>query len=152
MVSPKQLTHFLKRHRRIGLDSNLLIYFIEAHPEYHRTAKHLFRSIEAGKTTGVCSTLSLLEVLVQPYRNNNDELVNQFYGLLTTYPNLLWVELTTEIADLGARFRSKYAIRTPDAILLATAAFAGATGFVCNDIQLKRISELDILTLSTTGQ
>ena len=150
MVSLKGLERFLKKHRRIGLDSNLLIYFIEAHPAYHRITERLFRSIEEGKITGVCSTLSLLEVLVQPYRSNNDELVNQFYGLLTTYPNLLWIELTTEIADLGARFRAKYAIKTPDAILLATAAFAGATGFIGNDTQLKRVSELDILTLSGT--
>lgn len=148
MVSLKGVERFLKKHRKIGLDSNSLIYFIEAHPEYHRITERLFRSIEEGKVIGICSTLSLLEVLVQPYRSNNDELVNQFYGLLTTYPNLLWVDLTTEIADLGARFRAKYAIKTPDAILLATAVLSGATGFIGNDAQLKRVSELDILTLS----
>lgn len=74
--------------------------------------------------------------------------MNQFYGLLITYPNLLWIDLTTEIADLGARFRAKYAVKTPDAILLATAALAGATGFIGNDAQLGRVAELDVLTLS----
>ncbi len=151
MVSLKELEGFLKKHRKIGLDSNLLIYFIEAHPAYHRITERLFQSIEEGKVIGICSTLSLLEVLVQPYRSNNDELANQFYGLLTTYPNLLWMELTTEIADFGARFRAKYSIKTPDAILLATAAFAGATGFIGNDTQLKRVAELDILILSMTN-
>lgn len=151
MVSLKRLEGFLKKHRKIGLDSNLLIYFIEAHPTYHRITDHLFRAIEGGKVIGICSTLSLLEVLVQPYRAKNDELVNQFYGLLITYPNLLWIDLTTEIADLGARFRAKYAIKTPDAILLATAALAGATGFIGNDAQLGRVAELDVLTLSMSS-
>lgn len=85
---------------------------------------------------------------MQPYRENNDELVNQFYVLLTTYPHLQWIELSIGIADLGAQLRAKYQLKTPDAILAATSIEAGATGFIGNDSQLKRISELDILVLS----
>ena len=48
------------------------------------------------------STLSLLEVLVELYRLGNAELVTQFYGLLTRYPGLTWVDLSTEVADLAA--------------------------------------------------
>ncbi|MBI3607173.1 MAG: PIN domain-containing protein [Nitrospirae bacterium] len=69
----------------------------------------------------MCSTLSLLEVLVQPYRRGKEELVNQFYGLLTTYPGLTWVTLSTEIADIAARLRAHHRLKTPDAIVLATA-------------------------------
>lgn len=148
MVSLPSLEGFLKKHMRIGLDSNVLIYFIEAHPQYHRHTQRIFDSIEAGRHLGICSTLSLLEVLVQPYRRHNDEMVNQFYGLLTTYPHLVWTELSVEIADLGARLRAKYQIKTPDAILLATAIQSDATGFIGNDAQLNRVTELDILILS----
>lgn len=148
MVSAQRLEGFLRRHPRVGLDSNLLIYLIEEHPEYYRLAEKILRSIEAGRNIGICSTLSLLEVLVQPYRENNDELVNQFYVLLTTYPHLQWIELSIGIADLGAQLRAKYQLKTPDAILAATSIEAGATGFIGNDSQLKRISELDILVLS----
>lgn len=148
MVSAQRIEGFLRRHPVIGLDSNLLIYLIEEHPEYHRLAVKIFGSIETGRNTGVCSTLSLLEVLVQPYRESNDELVNQFYALLTTYPHLQWIELSIGIADLGAQLRAKYQLKTPDAILAATSIEAGATGFIGNDSQLKRISELDILVVS----
>jgi len=89
-------------------------------------------------------------VLVQPYKQNNDELVNQFYALLTTYPNLQWIGLTTAIADTGARLRAKYTIKTPDAILLATAIHAGASGFIGNDNKMKGITELDVLILNET--
>ncbi len=150
MVSLTRLEAFLKRHRRIGLDSNVLIYFIEAHPQYHRLTKKIFGLIESGRNTGVCSNLSLLEILVEPYRKKNDALVNQFYSLLTTYPHLMWVALTTDIADTGARLRAKYKMKTPDAILLATAVHSGAAGFIGNDTQLKRVSEIDILILGET--
>ncbi|WP_337287571.1 hypothetical protein [Candidatus Methylomirabilis sp.] len=102
MVSAQRIEGFLRRHPAIGLDSNLLIYLIEEHPEYHRLAVKIFGSIETGRNTGVCATLSLLEVLVQPYRESNDELANQFYALLTTCPHLQWIELSIRIADLVA--------------------------------------------------
>ncbi|MBI3015806.1 MAG: PIN domain-containing protein [Candidatus Tectomicrobia bacterium] len=148
MVTLPGLEGFLRRHKRIGLDSNILIYFIEAHPKYHGLVEKIFESFETGGNLGVCSTLSLLEVLVQPYRKNDDEMVNQFYALLTTYPNLTWLELSVEIADLAARLRARYHLKTPDAVLLATAVYSGATGFVGNDEQLKRVTDLDILLLS----
>lgn len=147
MVSQLGLKRFLKKHKHIGLDSNLLIYFIEAHPDYFKLTQHIFQSIETGRNLGVCSTLSLLEVLVQPYRSKNSERVNQFYGLLTTYPHLNWLELSVEIADLGAEFRAKYHLKTPDSILLATAVHSGATGFIGNDTHTKRIKEIEVLIL-----
>src|SRR4030065_1875674 len=113
-------------------------------------SRKIFKSIEAGRHTGLFSTLAMLEVLVQPYKQNNDELVNQFYALLTTYPNLQWIGLTTTIADTGARLRAKYAIKTPDAILLATAIHAGASSFIGNDNKMKGITELDALILNDT--
>ncbi|HEX9758219.1 MAG TPA: PIN domain-containing protein [Nitrospiria bacterium] len=148
MVTLQKLKGFLKKHQKVGLDSNILIYLIENNPHYSRLTKEIFQAIEKGQNQGVCSTLSLLEVLVQPYRLKNDELVNQFYGLLTTYPYLIWEEFSSETADIGARFRAQYNLKTPDAILAATASHSGATGFIGNDVQLKKVKELDVLILS----
>ncbi len=146
MVSPAALGRFLKKHQRIGLDSNILIYFIEGIPAYQKLTRKIFESIEAGRNEGICSTLSLLEVLVQPYRNKDEERVNQFYGLLTTYPHLNWIDMTLEIADQGAQLRARYKLKTPDAILLATAIQSEATGFIGNDKRLKKVTELEVMT------
>lgn len=140
---------FLKKHKCVGLDSNVLIYFIEGHSAYEKLTRKIFESLESEVNEGICSTLTLLEILVQPYRRKNDELVNQFYGLLTTYPNLSWQEMTLGIADVGARLRADYRLKTPDAILLATAIQSGATGFICNDAQLRKVNELDVLILDS---
>ncbi|MBI5747285.1 MAG: PIN domain-containing protein [Nitrospirae bacterium] len=148
MVSLPVLEAFLRRHKTIGLDSNLLIYFIEGHPDYYIVAKKIFESIETGRNIGICSTLSLLEVLVQPYRKDDEEMVNEFYSLLATYPHLSWIELSVDIADLGARLRAKYQIKTPDAILLATSIYTGASGFIGNDLRLEKVKELEIFVLA----
>lgn len=147
MVSPSALGRFLKKHPRIGLDSNIFIYFIEGIPTYQKLTRKIFESIESGRTEGICSTLSLLEILVQPYRNKDEERVNEFYGLLTTYPNLIWVDMTLDIASQGAQLRAQYKLKTPDAILLASAIQSEATGFIGNDKQLKKVVELEVLTL-----
>ncbi|CAI2719230.1 type II toxin-antitoxin system VapC family toxin [Nitrospina watsonii] len=147
MVSPAKLNQFLKSHPTIGLDSNILIYFIEANPQYHKLCQAIFEAIEDGRNTGVCSTLSLLEILVQPYRQDDVERASEFYGLLTRYPNMLWKDLTIHVADLGAQLRAEYNIKTPDAILLATAIDSGATAFIGNDAKLKKVQEIEILIL-----
>lgn len=147
MVSPAALDRFLKKHQRIGLDSNIFIYFIEGIPAYQKLTRKIFESIEAGRNEGICSTLSLLEVIVQPYRNKDEERVNQFYGWLTTYPHLSWVAMTLAIADQGAQLRARYKLKIPDAILLATAIQSEATGFLGNDKRLNKFTELEVLIL-----
>ena len=148
-MSLPDLRKFLKKHECFGLDSNILIYFIEGNPHYLDSVKKIFSMIEAGKNQGVCSTLSLMEILVEPYRKQNETLVNEFYGLLTTYPNLKWVDLSKEIADLGAHLRAKYKIKTPDAIILASAIYSEATGFVCNEKGLQKVKEIEVLILDS---
>lgn len=147
MVGAAALQGFLKKHRTIGLDSSILIYFLEADPVYGPLAHKVFEWMEAGRVQGICSALTLLEVLVQPYRRNDEERVSQFYGLLATYPHLTWIPLSLEIADLGARLRATYRLKTPDSILVATALNSNATGFIGNDADLKRVIELDVLVL-----
>lgn len=147
MVGAAALGRFLRKHRAVGLDSSILIYFIEADPVYGPLAHKIFEWMEAGRGQGICSALTLLEVLVQPYRRNDEERVGQFYGLLTTYPHLTWVPLSLEIADLGARLRATYRLKTPDSILIATALNSEASGFIGNDADLKRVTELDVLVL-----
>ncbi len=55
---------------RIGLDTNLFIYFLEDHPRYGEWCASLFDLIERGHNPAVTSTVTLLELLVQPYRAN----------------------------------------------------------------------------------
>ncbi|MBI5327952.1 MAG: PIN domain-containing protein [Deltaproteobacteria bacterium] len=97
-----------------------------------------FKDIESGRIRASTSTLSLLEILVQPYRLKNESLVLKFYSLLTTYPNLIWIDLTLNIADLAARLRAEYNLKTPDSIQAASAIASGASGFICNDNIFKK--------------
>ena len=138
---------FLKRHRRVALDTSVFIYFIEEHPVYFPFCDRVFEGIEKGSIKASTATLSLLEILVQPYRMKKDDLVYKFYSLFSTYPNLAWVELNLNVADIAARLRAEYNLKTPDSIQAASAIASGATGLICNDKGFKKVKEIECLVL-----
>lgn len=144
---PPDLKRFTQKHRTVYLDTSIFIYFIERHPRYHKFCTQLFEEIETGRTHALTSTLSLLEVLVQPYKLKREDLVLKFYSLLTTYPNIEWVELTLEVSDLAARLRAAHGLKTPDAIHAASALTHGVKGFICNDEAFKKIETIECLLL-----
>jgi len=135
-------------HHRLGIDTNILIYLVQNHPQYGEKCASLFERIERGSCSAVTSTFSMLEVLVNPYRLNDDYLVKKFYALLSTYPGLEWFPVSLEVADCAAELRARYRLSTPDAIQVATAMKWQATGFVGNDKGLRKVKEIECLTIA----
>jgi predicted nucleic acid-binding protein len=89
----------------------------------------------------------MTELLVQPYRAGDEQRVNEFYGLLATYPNLDWIVPDLETADMAARIRAIYGLRTPDPLQAATAVRSHVTGFVTNDPVFARMESFETLVL-----
>jgi predicted nucleic acid-binding protein len=130
---------------RISLDTNVFIYFLEDHPRYGPWCGSLFGLIERGHNPAVTSTITLLELLVQPYRDRQEELAQKIFALTSTYPKLEWVPLTMNLADRAAELRARYRLSTPDAIQLATAIGHKATRFYGNDRALRRVQEIECI-------
>ena len=141
------LDAFLGRHSRVALDTSVFIYQLEADPRYLRLTDHIFSWLERPASRAVTSTITMTELLVKPYRDSDEQRADEFYGLLSTYPNLDWLAPNLEIADLAARIRARHQLRTPDARQAATASHAGATGLIANDPVFRRVAALDTLLL-----
>lgn len=141
-----RIESFLDRHRRIALDTSIVIYAVEANPRYFNLASRIFTWLES-EGHAVTSTLTMTEALVRPYRVGDIRAVDKFYSFLLTYPHLEWIAPTLQIADRAAQIRAEHNLRTPDAIQVATAAVSGATALISNDATFRRIELLDILLL-----
>jgi len=139
----KALSGLPAEHQRIGLDTNLFIYFLENHPKYGTWCASLFGLIERRRNPAVTSTVTLLELLVQPYRQHEEEVAQRIFALTSTYPGIEWIPLTMYVADLGAELRARYRLSTPDAIQLATAISRNATRFYGNDRTLRRVQQIE---------
>ena len=143
----ERLDTFLRRHRRIALDTSLFIYQLEGNPRYVSVTDQIFSWIERPAGIAVTSTITMTELLVQPYRLGDEDRVNLFYGLLSTYPHLEWIAPDLQIADLAARIRALNGLRTPDALHAATALQAGAAALITNDPVFERVLGLEILII-----
>ena len=140
-----RLHSFLRRHSRIGIDTSIFIYEVEQNPAYAELAHHVFGWLERPGHAAVTSTITLTECLVRPYREADARRVNEFYALLSTYPNLEWIAPNTQTADLAARLRAEHRLRTPDALQAATAKLAGVGGFLTNDPIFERVAAFETL-------
>jgi predicted nucleic acid-binding protein len=54
--------------KRIGLDTNILIYYIEEHPVLMEKVELFINKIEDRKAIGITSYVTMLELLVKPIR------------------------------------------------------------------------------------
>ena len=142
-----RLRGFLRRHARIALDTSVFIYQLEANPRYALLTDHIFAWVERPHHAAITSTITMMELLVQPYREADEQRVNEFYSLLSTYPNLDWIPPGLEVADIAARIRAAHRLRTPDALQAACAVWAQATGFVTNDAVFERVKAFEPLVL-----
>jgi len=133
---------------RVGLDTGLFIYFVEDNPVYKPLVLPLFVDrLDQAWNEGVTSMVTLAEVLAQPLVKGRNDLVLRYRNLLTGHPNLLLAMIAQPIAERAADLSGRYRLRLPDAFQLATALEYGAGHFVTNDLQLKKVAELQGLVL-----
>ena len=144
---PVSVDSFLRNHKSVYVDTSVFIYFIEKNARYHKICESIFENIETGAVKASTSTLTLLELLVKPYKLKRDDLVLSFYSLFSTYPNVSWINLTLGISDLAAKLRAEHGLKTPDAIQAASAISHEARGFICNDRVFKRVKDIDCLII-----
>jgi predicted nucleic acid-binding protein len=67
----------------VALDTAIFIYLIEEHPKYLPHVLPLFEAADAGRRELLTSGLTLLEVLVVPYRRRNVAVAERYEMLLT---------------------------------------------------------------------
>lgn len=131
----------------VALDTAVFIYFIEEHPAYLPLVAPLFREADAGRREVVTSAVTLLEVLVIPYRAGNLPLAERYEALLTRSRGVRLVEVDRGQLRAAAQLRARGRLRTPDALQVAAALSAGCSAFVTNDRALPAVPGLRIFQL-----
>jgi predicted nucleic acid-binding protein len=133
----------------VALDTAIFIYFVERHPEYVERVRPLFQKADSGDLELVTSALTLLEVLVVPYRVGDIPLAERYEAILTRGRGLRMVEIDRAQIRTAAQLRAMCGVRTPDALQLAAALSACCTAFVTNDRRLPTLPGLRIIQLDS---
>jgi len=91
--------------------------------------------------------MTLLEIMVKPKKEKNLAAAEEYQIIISNFPNLEIVDVNHEISDIASTLRATYNIKTPDAIQIATCINKGGTAFFTNDVALKKVKDIEIITL-----
>jgi len=105
----------------------------------------LFREVDEGRVELITSALTLLEVLVVPYRTGDHLLAGRYESILTRSRGVRIADISRDHLRAAAQLRAKTAVKTPDSLQLVAALSAGCTAFLTNDRELPTVPGLRIL-------
>lgn len=132
----------------VAVDTAVFIYFLEEHPIFLAAVRPLFASAARGQRDLVTSAVTLLEVLVVPYRAGNLPLAARYEALLTRGRGLRLIDVDRAQIRAAAQLRALYRLRTPDALQLAAALTANCSALVTNDRDFPDVPGFQIVQLS----
>ncbi len=132
-----------------AVDTALFIYFIEEDPRYLAAIRPLFVQADNGEREIVTSAITLLEVLVVPYRAGDRALAERYEALLTRGRGIRLVEVDRTQLRAAAQLRALHrTLRTPDALQFAAALTGACSALVTNDRRYPDVPGLEIVQLS----
>jgi predicted nucleic acid-binding protein len=130
---------------RIYVDTNVFILLFEGRDELSNLLAELFLINRTGREPLLAtSELTLAELLVDPYRRNDEELVQRYDNWTITNDQLTVGPVDRDVLWYAAVLRARYtSLKLPDAIHLST-----AVGLRCSHVLTadKRLSDQYELT------
>src|SRR6202161_719912 len=123
----------------VGGDTAVFIYFIEEHPQFLPLVEPLFREVNDGRKELVTSALTLLEVLVVPYRSGNHLLAGRYEALLTHSRGVHVADISRDHLRAAAQLRAATGVKTPDSLQVVAALAAWCQTFLTHDTGLTTI-------------
>ena len=88
-----------------------------------------------------------MEIIVGPLKQARQDIADEYETLLSHYPNLEIIPISRSVLLKAADLRVQHRVRTPDALILATAALSGATLVVGNDEHWLRVQTPKVVLL-----
>ena len=117
---------------RIYLDANVVIYLIQNTSNASQVRNYL----QAQTDSVLCSSnLSLLECMVLPFQQANQQLQQRF---LAFFQSLEMIPARRQVFLRAAQIRAATQLRTPDALHLAFASYGKCDVLLTGDAQIGR--------------
>jgi len=143
---PSSVEELLRLHRRIAIDSNVLIYLLEGSGARAELAARLADAVGRGEVDGVLSSIGLAEVLVPAAKADDGPAFEEAAATIRDLGFRI-VALDAQVAEDAAWIRGRTGVAMPDAVHLACARHAGVTVFVTNDRRIPALPQLAIVVL-----
>lgn len=134
----------VRLHRRVAIDSNVLIYLMDGDPGRAETAAVLVDAVATGQFEGVLASVGLAEALVGPARAGDGAAFEQAAATIRDLGFRI-APMDAGAAEDTAWIRGRTGMSLPDAAHIACARAAGATAFVTNDLGIGTQPGLEVV-------
>ena len=136
-------------NRRIFLDTNCFIYLLENYEPYAQKVLEFVACGMDNEAEFYTSTITDVEFLVKPYKENNYVVINAYWTFLNRL-HFTHRAIDSNVSDRAARLRAKYkGVKLGDALQLAASIECGCTDFFTNDVQLKQVTEANVVYMGS---
>lgn len=138
----------LMRGKRVYFDANVFVYLMEGFGGLEEKLLEIRDCIGKAEAEIVTSELTLCEVLVVPFKENNVDLVAEYRQFIEESGAFEVQPTTRETYVRASLYRAQLGLKTPDAIHMATAIETDCEMFVTNDKTLKAPHGVRMVRLS----
>ncbi len=127
----------------IYCDSAILIYFLDHIGSLQVRAANRLAALRACGDRVAVSDLIRMECRVLPVRLGDATRLGLFDSFFAQ-PDVQKVPLTDAVYDRATAIRARNGFKTVDSINLAAAVENGCSGFLTNDVQLSRCTDISV--------
>jgi predicted nucleic acid-binding protein len=133
--------------RRLSLDTNALIYYLEKREPYRGWLRPLFEDMQRGTREFVLSAIAYAEMRVKPLRERDATVLEMIEALMDA-DAITMAPVTRVVASGAAEIRARLGLELPDAIVVATALDSGCDALIGNDKTCaRRVTEIPYIYL-----
>lgn len=116
------------------IDTSVVLAYLTGTEPSSPLATRLFDAfIATGRNPAALSTVTVEEILVRPFRRGSAAVATA-EGFLRHFAEIRLVDVSYDIAREAARIRSVTGLRTPDALIIASAVVTAADILLTNDL------------------
>jgi predicted nucleic acid-binding protein len=142
-----RFTDRLEEARRVHVDARVLAYHLLGRPPYANLARLLLDGVRSGRIEAQTSSLSLYQLLAEPYRTGSEEAAGRVARYVSAFPGLDMVPVGASVARQAAQVQARLGGRPERSIQVATALAGAADLFVTRGSGLRRVAGMEVLDL-----
>lgn len=132
------------RGKRVAIDTMLMIYVLEHHPQYMQVVAEIFEDAQSV----ICSSFLFGELFAGLYKRGDQKAVDTILSYVEDAEQLEVYSFDYATSLVFAKIRGQHpSYSSPDCIHLATALQFEADVFITNDKKLKNLSGLKVMNL-----
>lgn len=147
MSGPAEFRARVVDAERVHLDARILAYHLLGREPHVELTRLLFSGVEDGTVRAQSSSMTLYQLLSEPYRRGESDVAGDAEKLLTGLRGLELIPVTPSLAGQAARVRARLGTGAAASVQIATAVTEEADLFLTDGSGLRRVAGVRVQNL-----